>query len=80
MTITEAVAVRLAQILRERGMTKKEFKDIPGVNAQSISNLYRSNRTPSISMTTLYRICVALDMSMSRFLNHPVFDHIDNEE
>ncbi len=77
MTITEAVAQRLGGILKERGMKKKTLGKLPGVKAQSISNIFRSKSVSGISMTTLYRICRALDMSMSEFLNDPVFDQID---
>lgn len=77
MTITEAVAQRLGSILKERGMKKKTLGKLPGVKAQSISNIFRSKSVSGISMTTLYRICRALDMSMSEFLNDPVFDQIE---
>jgi len=77
MTITEAVAQRLGGILKERGMKKKTLGKLPGVKAQSISNIFRSKSVSGISMTTLYRICRALDMTMSEFLNDPVFDQID---
>ncbi|MDE6691613.1 MAG: helix-turn-helix transcriptional regulator [Clostridia bacterium] len=77
MTITEAVAYRLGGILKERGMKKKTLGKLPGVKSQSISNIFRSKSVAGISMTTLYRICRALDMSMSEFLNDPVFDNIE---
>lgn len=77
MSITEAVAVRLKAILKERGIKKMEFRELPGVKGQSISNIFRKKSTPSISMTTLYRICRALDMSMSEFLADPVFDELE---
>ena len=82
MTITEAVAYRLGGILKERGMKKKTLGKLPGVKSQSISNIFRSKSVAGISMTTLYRICHALDMRMSEFLNDPVFDDIElpNEE
>jgi DNA-binding Xre family transcriptional regulator len=76
MSITEAVAKRLSGILKERGILKKDFREYPGVKGQSICNIFRSKSTPSISMTTLYRICRALDMSMSEFLEDPVFSDV----
>ena len=77
MTITEAVAHRLGAILKERGMKKKTLGTLPGVRPQSISNIFRSKSVAGISMTTLYRICRALDITMSEFLNDPVFDNIE---
>ena len=77
MTITEAVALRLGVILKERGIKKKALGAMPGVKSQSVSNIFRSKSVSGISMTTLYRICRALDMSMSDFLNDPVFDNIE---
>ncbi len=77
MTITEAVAKRLGGILKERGMMKKEFRELPGVKGQSICNIFRTKSTPSISMTTLYRVCRALDMSMAEFLDDPIFSEVE---
>ncbi len=77
MTITEAVAKRLGAILKERKMKKKTLGSLPGVKSQSISNIFRSKSVSGIGMTTLYRICRALDISMSEFLNDPVFDQIE---
>ena len=77
MTITEAVAKRLGGILKERGMMKKEFRELPGVKGQSICNIFRTKSTPSISMTTLYRVCIALDMSMAEFLDDPIFSEVE---
>ena len=77
MTITEAVAHRLTRILKDRGIKKKELGAMKGVKPQSISNIFRSKSVSGISMTTLYRICRALDMSMSEFLDDPVFKQIE---
>ena len=80
MTITEAVAARLGSILKERKIRKKALGQMPGVKAQSVSNIFRSKSVSGISMTTLYRICRALDMSMAEFLNDPVFDNLELPE
>jgi DNA-binding Xre family transcriptional regulator len=80
MSITEAVAVRLGTILKERKMLKKDFKELPGVKGQSICNIFRSKSTPSISMTTLCRICRALDMSMAEFLDDQIFENVEIQE
>lgn len=77
MTITEAVKIRLSGILKERKMLKKDFKELPGIKSQSICNIFRTKGTPSIGMTTLYRISRALGMTMSEFLNDPIFDNIE---
>ena len=80
MTITEAVAYRLTRILKERGIKKKQLGAMPGVKSQSISNIFRSKSVSGISMTTLYRICRALGISMAEFLNDPVFNQLEIPE
>lgn len=77
MTITEAVANRLARVLKDKGMKKKTLGNLPGVKSQSVSNIFRSKSVSGISMITLYRICHALDMSMAEFLDDPVFNMIE---
>lgn len=80
MTITEAVACRLGGILKERGMKKKTLGSLPGVRPQTVSNIFRTKCVAGISLTTLYRICNALGMTMSEFLNDPIFDNIELPE
>jgi DNA-binding Xre family transcriptional regulator len=80
MSITEAVSVRLESILKERGMKKTEFKELPGVKAQSVSNIFRTKSMPSITMTTLHRISRALDMTMAEFMDDPIFDNIQIDD
>ena len=80
MTITEAVAYRLTRILKDRGIKKKQLGAMPGVKSQSISNIFRSKSVSGISMTTLYRICRALNMTMAEFLDDPVFEKIELPE
>ncbi len=79
MTITQAVAARLNAILKSRKMLKKDFKELPGINGQSINNIFRTSGTPSISMTTLFKICNALNMPVQEFLNDPLFDSANIE-
>lgn len=77
MTVTEAVAVRLGDILSVRGIKKKTLGSMPGVKPQSVSNIFRKKSVSGISVITLYRICRALNMTMSEFLDDTVFDKID---
>ena len=80
MTITEAVAYRLTRILKDRGIKKKQLGSMPGVKSQSISNIFRSKSVSGISMTTLYRICRALNLTMAVFLNDPIFNQLEIPE
>lgn len=77
MTVTEAVASRLGDILSVRGIKKKTLGNMPGVKPQSVSNIFRRKSVSGISVITLYRICRALNMTMSEFLDDPVFDKLD---
>lgn len=77
MSITEAIKIRLGTLLKERGLLKKDFKELPGVNSQSICNIFRTKSTSAINMTTLFRISRALNMTMSEFLDDPVFDKVE---
>ncbi len=80
MTITEAVANRLTRVLKAKGMKKKALGELPGVKSQSVSNIFRSKSVSGISMTTLYRICRALGMTMAEFLDDSVFNEIELPE
>jgi hypothetical protein len=77
MGITEAVAKRLSGILNERGEIDKNIKELSEVKGQRVCNIFSTKFSPNLNITTIYRICVALDMTMSEFLNDPIFTYID---
>ncbi len=77
MTITKAVAYRLSIILKDKKLSKNDLKSIPGVKPESVNNIFRTKGTPAITLMTLYRICCALDMTLSEFMDDPVFEQVE---
>jgi len=57
---------RLETLLKEKGITRKEFKDDTGISLQSISNYLNGNRRPDCEMVS--KIAVALNVSADYLL------------
>lgn len=57
---------RLRDILKERGLTLKEFSEISGISQPNLSNYINGNVSPTLS--TLERIANSLDLDVQDLL------------
>lgn len=76
MTITEAVTTRIANLLKERKMTKKQFMELSGIPIGTLSSLHLGI-AKGVSMKTLYNICKGFNMSLSEFVADELFAILD---
>lgn len=56
-----AVRLRLSEILRERGLTQKEFSELSGLSENAVSNIV--NQPAQIRLETIDVICDTLDIT-----------------
>lgn len=73
MTMAEAVAKRLNEYLYERKTTLYALAKKAGLPTATLQNLYRG-KMKSPTLTVLYKICSALDVSVGEFLARDYFD------
>lgn len=73
MTINQAFAIRLREILKEKGMTQYKLEQMTGLY-HSTMNAMINNRIKSSNFKTMAVIIRELGMSVSEFFNSPVFD------
>ena len=65
----EQIGAKLAAIRKERGLTLQELSKLTGLSTSFLSQVERGVTTPSIA--SLYRICSALEIPISRVLPEP---------
>lgn len=75
MTINKVLALRLQQLCREKNITLHELARRSGVSLQTLQIIIH-NKQPNrnFHISTIYKICAGLHISMYSFLNTPEFD------
>ena len=77
LTLKQAVAERIRELLAEQNMTMYRFEQISGITHGHLSHILYNKKggsNKSLSLTTVFIIANAFGMSMSQFLNNPVFE------
>ncbi|MCD8208383.1 MAG: helix-turn-helix transcriptional regulator [Bacteroidales bacterium] len=72
MTMTEAVAARIDDILRERKMSRWQLAEASNLPFGTIGNIFKGS-SKSVTLSTLGTLCHGLGMSMSEFLDCEYF-------
>lgn len=72
MTINQAVAIRVRELLKEKKMSQYKLEQETGLY-HSTMNAILNNRVKASNFKSIALIVRALDMSLTEFFNHPVF-------
>lgn len=72
MLLNQAVSLRLAQILRQRGMTQYQLYLRSGVPKSTISNIMNCSYD-SVKLRVLHELCQGMDMTLTEFFQSPLF-------
>lgn len=72
MKLSEAFKIRLESILEERGETVYHFCKENGIGRSTIVNLMNGG-TKSPTLSTIYQVSDALEISPIEFLSDPIF-------
>lgn len=73
MTMAEAISRRLDEYLFERKLTLYSLAKKAGLPTATLQNLYRGKmKSPTVSV--LFKICAALEITVAEFLNSHYFD------
>lgn len=72
MTLNEAIALRIDELLREKNMTQYRLAVNSGVAAQSIHDIRRQkNKTNAVNI--IYEIAQGFGMELPEFFDSPLF-------
>lgn len=72
MTLSEAVAIRLEEIMKEYSVTQYRLSMLSGV-AQSTIHYLRKHKTQSINLVAIYEMMDGLGLGIDYFFNSPLF-------
>jgi len=73
MRISEAVAIRLGQLLNERKISQYRFERIIAMPHNTMKTLM-GKRNKSVNLKTIMQIARGLDMPLAEFFAHPLFE------
>ena len=73
MPLNEAVAKRIAELCKERGLTQYALSMKSGVPQSTLSTIM-SCAFPSVKLRIIYEVCEGLEISLHEFFNSPLFD------
>ncbi len=76
--VKDAVAVRFAQLCRERHIKYNELATLSGVTPSTVYSMMDPARR-DISVTTVKKLCDGLDITLGAFFSAPVFDELEQE-
>ena len=78
LTLKQAVAERIRELLAERNMTQYRFEQISGITHGHLSHILydkKGGSNKSLSLTTVLIIAHAFGMTMSMFLDKHIFEY-----
>ncbi len=77
MKLTEAIAIRVKNLLDERNLSQYSLFKNGGVPRSTVSNVVNNNKK-RVSTETIYQICSTLGISLKDFFDDKIFDNIDD--
>lgn len=76
MKISDAVAIRLKNILTEKGISAYSFIKKSGMAKNTVISILNS-QNKSVTLKSILEIVDSLDMTVTEFFNDPLFDNKD---
>ncbi len=72
MSIKEALAIRLTELMNEKGLTAYRLSMLTGVNQTTIGDI-KHKRNTAVNVRILFELCQGLGIEIYDFFNSPVF-------
>ena len=78
LTFNDAVRRRIKRLYKYKRYTMNEFANKAGIPYSTL-NSYINSSTSSLTLSTLDKICMGLDMSLQEFFDNELFDDVIHE-
>ncbi len=72
MTVNDAVAKRISQLLREKGITKYRLAQLSGIQYGSLQCIM-FGRNKTVTLSTVMMLARGFDMTLLEFLDDEIF-------
>lgn len=79
MTFSNAVGLRLKNLLKERNMTLYRFTKISGILRSTLEHIIGS-KSYDVKLSTIYSIASTFNITIKEFFNDKLFDNFDFKE
>ncbi len=73
MTLSEALAARIEELLREKQITQYRLSQMSGVSQATISDI-RLKKNKSVNIRIIFELMDGLDIGLADFFNSPLFE------
>lgn len=78
MGVKRAIAKRITELCKERGLAPNALANIAGISPTTLySILGIKSKSPEVA--TIKKICDGLEMTLGEFFSAPVFDNLEQE-
>lgn len=77
MKLTEAIAIRVNQLLTDRNLSQYSLFKNGGVPRSTVCDVV-NNKKKRVSTETIYQICTTLGLSLAEFFSDPIFKELDD--
>ena len=74
MSLADAVVERIHALLKERNMTRYRLEILSGIDHGHMQRIMKDQRK-NITLKTVALLAKGFDMSLSEFLDHPLFSY-----
>ena len=78
MRISQAVAERLLQLCKDRGITVNKLSTMSGVTQSTVNDIV-NRRAKNIGIVTIKKLCDGLDITITEFFDTDVFRTLEQE-
>lgn len=78
MSVKDIVALRFANLCKERNMKLNELATRAGVTPSTVYSMMDATRR-DVSIVTIKKLCDGLDITLGEFFSTPVFDDLEQE-
>ena len=78
MNVGQAVRERIAELCEEKHITINKLANISGITQSTLNNIM-SGRNNSTTISTIQKICVGLEITVTDFFDSPLFLGIEQE-
>lgn len=76
MDLCEAIALRILELCRRNNITPNKLSTISGMTQSTINNIINTgSKNPTVS--TIQKICVGLNISLSEFFDDDLFMDVE---
>lgn len=78
MNTMEAVALRIIQLCRERGLTPNGISNIAAVPQSTIKSIL-NGESSNPGIVTIKKLCDGFEITLGEFFSTPEFDELEQE-